>query len=127
MQKDAPDRDIRRLRWVGILAPVAFIWVFELARSMLLDHLANQDLAHVISALLMAGGVVAFAVLMSAFLDRTQRRLVQQNRDLTAMTGVGQEVRGGTAHDETLRAAVARMVHETDALAGPSPAGSRRR
>lgn len=111
-------RDLRRFKWIGILLPVAFVWVFEAVRLLVFDHLADQDFAHLIAALLMAIGVVTFAVLMSFAIDRAQRHVVRQNRDLTAIYGVSQEVRGGVSRDETLLGAVTRLVHQTDALAG---------
>ena len=111
-------RDLQRLKWIGVVAPVAFVWLFEIVRFAIIEPAYRNDTAHLISALLMAGSVIVFAGLMAALIDRTQRRLIAQNKDLTATHAVSTAVRGGLSMSETLGHALERMVDQTGALAG---------
>jgi signal transduction histidine kinase len=112
------ERDLQRLKWIGVILPVAFIWLFEAARLTFLEPAYGGDTTHLISALLMAVAVVLFALVMSYFIDRTQRRIVGHNKDLTLTHAVTSAVRGGLGMEETLGAALDRMLAQTDALAG---------
>src|SRR5512135_3099938 len=121
------ERDLQRLKWIGVILPVAFIWLFEAGRLTFLDKAYGGDTTHLISALLMAVAVVLFALVMSHFIDRTQRRIVGHNKDLTLAHAITSAVRGGLGMEETLGAALDRMLMQTDALAGvirvPGPDG----
>jgi signal transduction histidine kinase len=112
------ERDLQRLKWVGVILPVAFIWLFEAGRLLFLEKAYGADTSHLISALLMAVAVVLFALVMAHFIDRTQRRIVGHNKDLTLTHAVASAVGGGLGLEETLGAALDRMLSQTDALAG---------
>jgi signal transduction histidine kinase len=111
-------RDLQRLRWIGVILPVAFVWGFELLRFALVDPAYPGNEAHLVSALLMAGAVLLFALAMSFFLDRAQRQLVSQNKDLSLTHAVSSALSGGLSLPDTLGAALERLVSLTDALAG---------
>jgi signal transduction histidine kinase len=112
------ERDLQRLKWIGVVLPVAFIWLFEAGRLLFLEKAYGSDTIHVVSALLMAVAAVIFALLMAHFIDRTQRRIVGHNKDLTLTHAVTSAVRGGLGMEQTLGAALDRMIAETDGLAG---------
>jgi len=116
-------RDLRRLRWIGVVLPIAFVWLFELVRFNVLDTAYGPD-AHVVAALLMAGAVIVFALAMTFFLGRAQRQLVRQNTDLTATHAVSTAVRGELSLNETLDQALTQMAIQTGALAGVIRASS---
>jgi two-component system nitrate/nitrite sensor histidine kinase NarX len=111
-------RDLRRLRWIGVVLPVAFVWLFELVRFNVFDSLYSPGEAHLLSAMIMGGGVIVFALAMTFFLDRAQRQLVGQNTDLTATHAVSTAVRGELSLPESLDQALTRMAVQTGALAG---------
>jgi two-component system nitrate/nitrite sensor histidine kinase NarX len=111
-------RDLRRLRWIGVVLPVAFVWLFELVRFNIFDSLYSPGEAHLLSAMVMGGGVIVFALTMTYFLDRAQRQLVGQNTDLTATHAVSSAVRGELSLPESLDQALTRMAVQTGALAG---------
>jgi signal transduction histidine kinase len=111
-------RDLNRLKWATILLPIAFVWVFELLRFLVLDPQLSGDEAHVASAMVMGGAIVVFATVVSVYLDRTQRQLVAQNKDLTATHAVSSAVRGGPSLPGLLEQALDRMMAQTGALAG---------
>src|SRR5664279_2980609 len=95
-----PERDLRlltRAKWVGVVLPIGLIWAFELVRYFVIDPSVPADSAHVFAALVMSGGAVLFALGIFAVLDRTQRRLVDTNRDLAATHAVAATLQGAHA------------------------------
>ncbi|HYM84182.1 MAG TPA: sensor histidine kinase [Candidatus Dormibacteraeota bacterium] len=121
------ERDLQRLKWIGVILPVAFVWLFEALRLAYLDKAYGEETGHLLSALLLGVAVIVFALVMSHFIDRTQRRIVGHNKDLTLTHAVTSAVRGGLGMEETLGAALDRMLDQTSALAGairiPGPDG----
>jgi two-component system nitrate/nitrite sensor histidine kinase NarX len=112
------ERDLARIKWIGVLLPVTFVWAFELLRFAVLDPAYPRDTAHVVSGLLMAAAVVAFAAGMARFFDRAQRQIVAQNRHLTLTHGVSAAARDRLELPEMLSETLAQMVDRTGALAG---------
>ena len=111
-------RDLDRLKWVGILAPIGFIWGFQLLRGYVLDGWISPANADALSAAVMALAVLGFGIAMGALLDRTQHELIRQNRELAAMTSVGEAVRPDLPLEAMIREAVGRVVEATGAVAG---------
>ncbi len=111
-------RDLNRLRWATMILPVAFVWGFELVRFLVLDPRLTGDEGHVAAAMIMGAAIVTFAMVVSLYLDRTQKQLVAQNKDLTVTHAVSSAVRGGLAMPELLEQALDRLMTETGALAG---------
>ncbi len=111
-------RDLNRLKWATILLPIGFVWVFELVRFLVLDPQLTGDEGHVASAMVMGGAIVVFATVVSIYLDRTQRQLVAQNKDLTATHSVSSAVRGGLSLPDLLQQSLDRVVTQTGALVG---------
>ena len=111
-------RDLNRLRWVTIVLPIVFVWGFELVRFFALDPNLTSDESHVAAAMVLGGAIVLFAMLVSVYLDRAQRQLVSQNRDLTVTHAVSSAVRGGLSLPDLLEQSLDRVVTETGALAG---------
>ena len=108
-----PERDLRlltRAKWVGVLLPIALIWGFELFRYLWIDPSVPADSAHVFAALVMSGGAVLFALAIFAVLDRTQRRLVDTNRDLAATHAVAATLQGEQDLPTMLETALDRVL-----------------
>ncbi|HYO44835.1 MAG TPA: hypothetical protein VES19_16680, partial [Candidatus Limnocylindrales bacterium] len=111
-------RDLNRLKWATVLLPIGFVWAFELLRFLVLDPGMSGDESYVASAMIMGGAIVVFATIVSIYLDRTQRQLVAQNKDLTATHAVSSAVRGGLSLPDLLDQSLDRVVAQTGALAG---------
>ncbi len=111
-------RDLTRLRWVTIVLPIVFVWGFELVRFFVIDPRVTPDESHVASAMVLGAAIVGFAMVVSVYLDRAQRHLVSQNKDLTATHAVSSAVRGGLALNDLLEQSLDRVVTQTGALAG---------
>ncbi len=118
MNDEPAARDLRRLWWLAIVLPIGFIWLFEVVRLLFIEPSVPVGQSHIIAPLLMTGAVVFFGIAMSAYLQRAQRHIVRQNKDLTATHAVSSVVRGGVDLAETVDLALARLVELTDALAG---------
>jgi two-component system nitrate/nitrite sensor histidine kinase NarX len=88
----------RRLRIIGILLPVTLAIALEILRYVL-EHggywtpgvLGNWHLAML---LLVIGGIVVFGLLMFRLIDRSERQIVSQNRDLTTANAVAAAIQG---------------------------------
>jgi signal transduction histidine kinase len=111
-------RDLDRLKWVGILLPIGFIWGFQIVRHYILEGAVSPENADAMTAAVMALAVLFFGMAMGALLDRTQKELIRQNRELAAMTAVGEVVRPDQPLDALVRAALDRVIAATGAVAG---------
>jgi two-component system nitrate/nitrite sensor histidine kinase NarX len=109
-------RDLNRLRWATLVIPLGFVWAFEIVRSFVLDP--TSDSGHVVSAMIMGAAIIVFATIVSLYLDRTQKQLVAQNKDLTVTHAVSSAVRGGLSLPDILEQSLDRVMSETGALAG---------
>ncbi|HEX5591099.1 MAG TPA: GAF domain-containing sensor histidine kinase [Candidatus Limnocylindrales bacterium] len=118
MRDPRPIRDLERLKWLGVVLPIALIWSWEAIRLAFVDGTISSLDEHVISALIMAGGIVIFGIGMAVLLERTQRAILRQNRDLSALTTVGSAVRAERSVPEMARQALERMLDQTGALGG---------
>jgi nitrate/nitrite-specific signal transduction histidine kinase len=113
-----PIRDLERLKWIGVLLPIGLIWAWELARFLFVDGTVSAQDEHILSALILAGGIVMFGIVMAVMLERTQHEILRQNRDLTALTTVGSAVRADRAVAHMAAHALERLIEQTGALAG---------
>ncbi len=111
-------RSLELLKWIGVILPIVFIWAFELVRFFMVEQNVPGTDTHVISALLMAGAVVLFGMGMAALIDRAERELVSQNRDLTVSRAVSGAVRGGRPLPEALGQVIEELASETAAVGG---------
>ena len=111
-------RDLNRLKWATMILPIVFVWLFEFGRFLVLDPQTSGDTGHVASAMIMGGAIVVFATIVSLYLDRAQKQLISQNRDLTVTHAVSSAVRGGLSLSDLLEQSLDRVVTQTGALAG---------
>ncbi|MCI0584011.1 MAG: GAF domain-containing sensor histidine kinase [Chloroflexi bacterium] len=118
MRDPRPIRDLERLKWIGVLLPIALIWAWELARFLFVDGTMRAQDEHILSALILAGGIVMFGIIMAVLLERTQKAILRQNRDLTALTTVGSAVRADHSVPHMATQALERLIEQTGALGG---------
>jgi signal transduction histidine kinase len=118
MTEPSGTRDLNRLKWATMVLPIVFVWLFELGRFLVLDPQDPGDNGHVASAMIMGGAIVVFATIVSLYLDRAQKQLVAQNKDLTVTHAVSSAVRGGLSLPDLLEQSLDRVATETGALAG---------
>ena len=116
MSDPSSERSLSRLKVAIMVLPLAFVFLFEVLRSE--GPLFTGDNGHLLAAMIMGGAVVAFATIVTLYLERAQRQLVAQNKDLTVTHAVSSAVRGGLSLPELLEQALDRVVTQTGALAG---------
>jgi len=118
MRDPRPFRDLERLKWMGVVVPIALIWAWELARYVFVDGTMPNEDEHILSALILAGGIVLFGIVMAILFERTQRGIVRQNLDMTALTAVGSAVRAARSIAHVASQALESMIEQTGALGG---------
>lgn len=107
--------NLRRLRLIGVLAPVVFLVSFEVVRLAVIDAAFEGPVASLVAASVGAAAAIAFGFVLFFHLERTQRRILQQNRDLTIVTAVSVAIQGELDVEAVIRAALRAVVESTGA------------
>lgn len=118
MTNQRPDGDLSYFKWASVVMPLIFTVLMVVFRETVLDPMLTPDESRVAELMIVSGGILAFAFAVSIYLDRTQRQLVAQNKDLTVTHAVSSAVRGGLSLPALLDQALDRVVTQTGALAG---------
>ncbi|MHB8958805.1 MAG: sensor histidine kinase [Candidatus Limnocylindrales bacterium] len=118
MSNQRPDGDLSSFKWATVVLPIVFFVLLEVFRETVLDRTMTADESHLAALMIIGGAILAFAFVVGVYLDRTQRQLVAQNKDLTVTHAVSSAVRGGLSLPELLEQALDRVVTQTAALAG---------
>ncbi len=118
MSNQRPDGDLSRFKWATVVLPIVFFVLLEVFRETVLDRTMAADESHVAALMIIAAAILLFAFIVGVYLDRTQRQLVAQNKDLTVTHAVSSAVRGGLSLPDMLEQALDRVVTQTAALAG---------
>ena len=106
---------IHRLRWLGVVLPVAFILALEAFRLAFVEDSGSDNVGHIALAAATICGVVAFAFAMFHAIEETQRQLVRQNRELTAINAVSTAIQGELGIDVIIDAALESVLDSTGA------------
>jgi two-component system nitrate/nitrite sensor histidine kinase NarX len=107
--------DFTWLRWLGVVLPVAFVVGLELVRAIFVGAAPDQLAGHQALALLTIGGVIVFATIMFWLIERAQRHVIRQNRELAAVNAVSTAVQGELGVDVIIDAALASVLESTGA------------
>lgn len=107
--------NVRRLKWVGVILPVAFIVTLELVRFTVVEADTTHDPGHIVLAATAVLAVIAFALLMFSLIERAQRQVVRQNRELAAVNAVSTAVQGELGVDVIIDAALESVIESTGA------------
>ncbi len=106
---------VARLRWLGVILPVTFILTLETFRLVFVEGSGGDARGHLALATLTIAGVVVFAFAMFRAIEATQRQLVRQNRELTAVNAVSTAVQGELGVDVIIDAALSSVIESTGA------------
>lgn len=85
---------LRRLKWLSIVSPIAFLALLEIARALLLPDLFSGWPGYVLLAGIFLIGTLFFSEAIFAVIDRTQGRLEQKNRELLALHEANLDIAG---------------------------------
>jgi two-component system nitrate/nitrite sensor histidine kinase NarX len=105
---------VNRLRWVGVILPVAFILSLEAFRFFSVEGGAH-NVGHFTLAAVTICGVILFAFVMFRAIEATQRQLIRQNRELTAINAVSTAVQGELGVEVIMDAALESVIDSTGA------------
>ena len=89
-----------RLKVLSIFLPVGFIVALEYVRYRLGGGEDSGD--HLVFVLVTIVSILAFGFLMFRFIDRAQRQVVRQNRELAATNSVSSAVQGQVSVDQII-------------------------
>ena len=107
--------EFRRLTWLGIGLPILFLALVESFRFVVIENDPLHRAEHVAIATVMAIGIVAFAVGIFRLVRQTERRIIRQNRELTAINAVATAIQGELGVESILDAALRAVVDRTGA------------
>lgn len=98
--------DLRRLKWLAVLAPLAFLALIDLAR-----HQLYPELLHAWPGYLLLGGLVLIGALFFSdaifgVVGTMQRHLQDRNRELLALHEAGLAVAGELSLEPVLQTVV---------------------
>jgi len=86
---------------MSVLLPVGFIIALEFAR-VTLGGQGFEDGFHLLSVSITVVCIIAFGLVMFRFIDRAQRQVVRQNRELAATNAVTNAVQGEVGVDQII-------------------------
>jgi signal transduction histidine kinase len=107
--------DLVAMKWLGIGLPIVLLVAIECFRYLVIEDSPIHRAEHVAIAAVTAIGIVCFALLMFHLVERTERRIVRQNRELTAINAVSTAVQGELAVEQLIDAALHTVIDRTDA------------
>jgi two-component system nitrate/nitrite sensor histidine kinase NarX len=90
-----------RLKVMSVLLPVGFILALELARFMLSGR-GFQGSFHLLFVAVTVVCIIVFGLVMFRFIDRAQRQVMRQNRELAATNAVTNAVQGEVGVDRII-------------------------
>ncbi len=100
----------RRLKVIGVALPILFILCLELLRFAVAGMDAAWNLYHLIFLLLTILAISSFSFIMFRFIDRAQRQVLKQNRELAARDAVSNAVRGELGVDRIIDVALESLL-----------------
>jgi two-component system nitrate/nitrite sensor histidine kinase NarX len=108
-------RDLRRLKAIGVGAPVAFLVTFEALRVFIVDAALPAPISNLVAGAIGVAAALLFGVVLFFHIERAQRRIVSQNRDMAIVNAVSVAVQGEIEIEAVVDAALDRIVAATGA------------
>ncbi len=106
--------ELKRLKWVAVLAPLVFLAGLELVRRTLAPRLFAEWPGYLLLGGIVLLGTLFFAEAIFGVIGQMQDRLAQQNRELLALHEAGVAIVGELALDAVLQ----RVVDQARELVG---------
>lgn len=103
---DALRPSLRRLKWLGVLGPVAFIAAVDLARHTVEPGLLHEWPGHLVVVGVLLAGAVFFSEAIFRVVGRVQESLAQRNRELLALHDAGLAIAGELGLEPVLQKVV---------------------
>ena len=106
-------RDLGRLKRIGVGAPVIFLAAFEAFRLAVLDRALPQPASNLAGAAIVVVAAALFGLVLFVHIERAQRQVTRQNRDLAVVNAVSEAMRGEIEIDAVLSAALGEIIRAT--------------
>ncbi len=97
--------NFRRLKWLALTAPIAFLGVLEYARWVLGEELSSLQGRLMMDAVVLVGALFFYGAVFTV-LDQMQSKLERGNRELAALREAGLDVTAHLGLDTVLRKVV---------------------
>lgn len=85
---------LQRLKWLAVLAPVAFLGALEVLRRLLFPEIWQSWFGYLLLGAIVLLATVVFAEAIFAVIGRMQAHLTEQNRELLALHEAGLAITG---------------------------------
>ena len=107
--------DLGPMKLLGIGLPIVLLVAIEAFRYLVVEDSPVHRAEHIAIAAITAVGIVLFALVMFHLVERAERHIVRQNRELTAINAVSTAVQGELAVEQLIDAALQTVIDRTDA------------
>ena len=107
--------DLSRLKVISVALPITFVVVGEAFRFLFIDTDPTRRAEHVALAAVLVIAVLLFSAVMFTLIERAQRAVVRQNRELAAVNAVSTAVQGELGVEEVIDAALESVISSTGA------------
>ena len=110
---------LHRLKWLTVFLPLTFLVVLEYVRHFVYPALLQSWPGYLLTFGTIALGVLLFSQAVFGILERTQQKVLQQNRQLATLNAIAGTVSQSLDLDEILNDALGKVleVTEVDAIA----------
>lgn len=106
------------LRWAAIVLPILFLGLLEVLRhTVLVEQLDSTEGLTVVLAVIVIA-VVVFAYTIFGFISRLQHRIIEQNRQLSALNAIAKAAAGKLTLDALLSESLDHIMPNLEADAG---------
>jgi signal transduction histidine kinase len=100
------EMSLRRLKWLAIALPVAFVLCLQLATETFLAPRLGYWPGHFAAAAFFTVGVVLFASVIFGWLERSQNAIIDRTRELAALNELGRRLTESVDRDESAHLAL---------------------
>src|SRR4030042_6870201 len=107
-----------RLRWLTIIVPTAFLLALEAVTLVVVEPLTAPWVAVLVAATVTLLGVTVFSRLILRNVESVQERLVQRNRQLSALNDVSAVLGQSLELEDTVGRALEKVLEVTSSKAG---------
>jgi signal transduction histidine kinase len=111
-------QSLSRLRWLTIVAPVVFLVVLDYARHRVLYPELHRFPGVLVLIALVSAGVAMFSFAVFGAIERLERRVLEQNQQLSALNEIAAASAENLELDELLRVALDKVLLMMKAEAG---------
>lgn len=109
---------LRKIKWAGIILPIGFLVTLDLLR-----HTYFYGQLHILRGFIATYAIIAFVVVIFSFtifgfIDRLQRKIIEQNRHLAALNNIAEAAAVNTHLEELLSVSLGEILSSMNVESG---------